>query len=142
LAFSFTLHSSFIGIIDHMSLKCSSLSFSIVSSLIFCTLICWILLLWLGVRPRLHQRGAGAVSGVVVLEGLFCPEVEESGWSNLGNRTVQFGGRHELVPASVLASAFASRTLFCSAVSSSGLFFALGFVLSSAEDLLLDLVLP
>jgi predicted Abi (CAAX) family protease len=49
--FSFTLHSYFIGITDRMVLKCSSLSFSAASSLIFCALIHWILLFWLEVTP-------------------------------------------------------------------------------------------
>jgi hypothetical protein len=83
LAFSFTLHFCFIGITGCMSLKCSSLSFLVASSLIFCALICWILFLWLDVRPRGHQRGAGAISGAVVLEGFFYPEAKETGLSYL-----------------------------------------------------------
>jgi hypothetical protein len=83
LAFSFTLYSCFVGITDRMSLKCPSLSFLATSSLIFCALILWILLPWLGVRPGEHQRGVGAVLGAVVLEGLFCPEAEETEWSGL-----------------------------------------------------------
>ncbi len=55
LAFLFTHHSYFVGITDCMSLKCSSLSFSAASSLIFCALIRWILLLWLDVTPGGHQ---------------------------------------------------------------------------------------
>jgi hypothetical protein len=39
LPFSFTLHSYFIGITGQMLLKCSSLSFSAASSLIFYALI-------------------------------------------------------------------------------------------------------
>jgi hypothetical protein len=39
LPFSFTLHSYFVGITDQMLLKCSSLSFSATSSLIFYALI-------------------------------------------------------------------------------------------------------
>jgi hypothetical protein len=39
LVFYFTLHSCFIGIIDQMVLKCSSLSFSTASSLSFYALI-------------------------------------------------------------------------------------------------------
>jgi hypothetical protein len=38
-----------------MSLKCSSLSLSTASALIFCALIHWILLLWLDMRPGGHQ---------------------------------------------------------------------------------------
>jgi hypothetical protein len=52
--FSFTLHSYFVRITGRMMLKYSTLSFSTASSLIFCSLIRWILLLWLGVRPRGH----------------------------------------------------------------------------------------
>jgi hypothetical protein len=48
LVFSFTLHSCFIGITSWMALKCSSLSFSAASSLIFCAINHWILILWLG----------------------------------------------------------------------------------------------
>jgi hypothetical protein len=69
--FSFTLHSYFVGITDRITLKYSSLSFSPASSLIFYSLIRWILLLWLGVRPGGHQRGVGAVPGVVVLDDCF-----------------------------------------------------------------------
>jgi hypothetical protein len=76
-------------------------------------------------RPRGHQRGAGAIPSAVVLEGLFCPKAEEIGWPGLGNWTVQFGGHHELVLAFVLVSAFTSRT-----------------PLPSAEELLLGPVLP
>jgi hypothetical protein len=83
LAFSFTLHSYFVRITCHMSMKCSSLSFSATSSLILCALIHWILLLWLGMRPGGHQRGARAVPGAIALEGFFCPEAEETGWSSL-----------------------------------------------------------
>jgi hypothetical protein len=64
----------------------------------------------------------------------FCPEAEETGWSDLGNRTVQFGGHRELVPASVLVSAFAYGTLSCSVATSSRLFSALGFTSPSAPD--------
>jgi hypothetical protein len=39
LAFPFTMHSCFIRITDRMLLKCSSLSFSVTSSLIFYALI-------------------------------------------------------------------------------------------------------
>jgi hypothetical protein len=88
--FSFTLHSCFVKITGRMMLKYLSLSFSAASSLIFCSLIHWILLLWLGVRPRGHQRGAGAVPGAVVFEALFCHEPIETGWSGLGNWTVRF----------------------------------------------------
>jgi hypothetical protein len=97
-----------------MLLKWSSISFSVASSLIFCVLIRWIHLLWLGMRPGGRQRGDGAVSGAVVLEGFFCLEVKEIGWSSLGNWTVQFGSHRELVPAFVMVSAFTSGTLFCS----------------------------
>jgi hypothetical protein len=44
LAFSFTLHSCFIGITGRMVLKRSSLS-SAAYSHILCALICWIILL-------------------------------------------------------------------------------------------------
>jgi hypothetical protein len=99
------------------------------------------LLLWLGVRPGGHQRGAGAVSGAVVLEGFICSEAEETRWSGLGNRTVRFGGCHKLVLAPVLVSTFTSEILFCS-TSTSGIFSTSGFALPSAEDFLLDPVLP
>jgi hypothetical protein len=79
---------------------------------------------------------------VVVLEGLSCPEAKEIGWSGLGNQTVQFGGHRELVLASVMVSAFTSRTLSYSTATSSRLFFPSGFALPSAEDLLLGPVLP
>jgi protein-S-isoprenylcysteine O-methyltransferase Ste14 len=55
LAFSFTHHSYFIGITNQMLLKCSSLSFSTTSSLGFCALIFYILLLLLGVSPGGHK---------------------------------------------------------------------------------------
>jgi hypothetical protein len=94
------------------------------------------------VRPGGHQRGARAVPGVVVLEVPFYPNPDESGWSSLGKQTIRFVGRHELVPASVLVSTFASRTISCSVATSSGLFSTLGFALPSAEELLLDPVFP
>jgi hypothetical protein len=78
----------------------------------------------------------------VVLEGFFYPDAEETGWSGLGNRTVRFGSCRELVPAPVLVFAFTSRTLICSAATSSKLFFMSGFALPSAEDSLLGPVLP
>jgi hypothetical protein len=55
LGFSFTLHSCFIRMTGQMVLKCSFLFFSATSSLIFCALIHWILLLWLSVSPGGHQ---------------------------------------------------------------------------------------
>jgi hypothetical protein len=119
LTFSFTLHSCFIWITGRMLLKWSSLSLSVTLSLIFCALIHWIFLLWLGVRPRGDQQGLGAVSDVVVLEAFFCPESREIRWSSLGNWIVCFGGRCELVSASVLISAFTSRALSYSVVTSS-----------------------
>jgi hypothetical protein len=64
-----------------MLLKFLSLSFSAASSLIFCALIRWILLLWLDMRPGGHQRGVGAVPGVVVLDVLRCPKPDETGLS-------------------------------------------------------------
>jgi ABC-type transporter Mla maintaining outer membrane lipid asymmetry permease subunit MlaE len=70
---------------------------------------------------------------VVVLEGLFYPEAEESGWSGLGNQIVRFGVHHELVPAFVLVSAFTSRTLSYSAATSFGPFSASDFTSSLAE---------
>jgi hypothetical protein len=93
-------------------------------------------------RPGGHQRGAGAVPDAVVLEGFFCPEAKETGWFGLGNWTVRFGGHCELVPAPILVSVFTSRTLFCSAATSSGLFFVSDFALPSAEDSLLGPILP
>jgi hypothetical protein len=78
---------------------------------------CWIVL-WLGVRPGGHQRDAGAIPDVVVLDVLFYPEPNETGCSGLGNRTVLFGGYRELVSASVLVSASTSETLSCSAATS------------------------
>jgi hypothetical protein len=71
LVFSFTLHYCFMGIMGRIALKCSSLSFSVASSLSFCALVLWILLLWLGVRPSGQQRCVGAISGAVVLEFPF-----------------------------------------------------------------------
>jgi hypothetical protein len=142
LAFSFTLHSCFVGITGCMSLKCSSLSYSVASSLIFYALIHWILLLWLGMKRGGHQRVAGAIPGVVALEGFFYPEAAETRWSGLGNQTVRFGGRHKLILAYVLVSAFISGTLFCSAATSSGLFSASGFGLSLAKYWFLDPILP
>jgi hypothetical protein len=38
--------------------------------------------------PSGHQRGVGAISGVVVLDVPFYFKVEESGWSSLGHMTV------------------------------------------------------
>jgi hypothetical protein len=134
-AFSFTLHSFFVQIIDRMLLKCSSLSFSSTSPLIFCALIRWIPLLWLGVRPGGHQRGAGAISGMVVPEALLCPEAGETGWSGLRNRTVQFDSHRELV-------LLCFGTLSCCAATSSDLFSASGSASPLAEDSLLDPVLP
>jgi hypothetical protein len=81
--FSFTLHSYFIGITNRMVLKCSSLSFSTASSLIFYALIHWILLLWLGMRPGGHQRGVGAVSGAVVLDAPLYPTADKTRLSGL-----------------------------------------------------------
>jgi hypothetical protein len=78
---------------------------------------------------------------VVVLEGPFYPEAKETGWFDLANQTVQFGDRRELVPASVLVSAFTSGTLSCSAATSRGLFFVLGFTSPLAENSLLGPVL-
>jgi hypothetical protein len=71
LVFSFTLHYCFMGIMGRIALKCSSLSFSVASSLSFCALVLWILLLWLGMRPSGQQRCVGAISGAVVLEFPF-----------------------------------------------------------------------
>jgi hypothetical protein len=88
LTFSFTLQSCFVGITSQMMLIYSSLSFFIASSLIFCALIRWILHLWLGVRPRGLQRGAGAVPGEVVLNDRFWPGAAETGWANLENQTI------------------------------------------------------
>jgi hypothetical protein len=45
LVFSFTLYSCFVGMTDRMVLKNLSLFFSTASSLSFCALIHWILLL-------------------------------------------------------------------------------------------------
>jgi hypothetical protein len=142
LAFSFSLHSCFIRITDPMSLKYSSPSFSTASYLIFYALIHWILLLWLGVRPRGHQRGARTVPGAVVFEVFFCPESRETGWPGLGNWTVQFGNCRELVPGSILVSTFTSGTLSCSAATSSGLFSRSGVASPLVEDLHLSPVLP
>jgi hypothetical protein len=93
-------------------------------------------------RPGRQQRGAEAVLGTVVLEGFFCPEAEETRWFSLENQIVQFGGCHELVSASVLISAFASETQFCSVATSSRLFSMSGFASPLAEDLLLSPILP
>jgi hypothetical protein len=89
-------------------------------------------------RPRGHQRGVRDIPGAVVLDICLCPETVKTGGSGLGNRTVRFGGHRELVPASVLASAFASGTSFYSAATSSGLFFVSGFASPLAEDSLLN----
>jgi hypothetical protein len=75
---------------------------------------------------------------VVVIDVPLCPDPDETEWYNFGNQTVQFGGRRELVPASVLVSAFASRTLFCSTATSPGLSFVTDFASPSAKDSLLD----
>jgi hypothetical protein len=64
-------------------LKCSSLSFSVTSSLNFYALIHWILLFWLCVSPGGHQQGAGAILSVIVLEAPFCTDPGETGWSGL-----------------------------------------------------------
>jgi hypothetical protein len=85
LAFSLTLHSCFIRITDRMSFTFLSLSLLIASSLIFCALIHWILLLWLGVRPGGYQQGPRAVPSVVVLEAFFYHESRETEWFDLGN---------------------------------------------------------
>jgi hypothetical protein len=138
LAFSFTLHSCFVEITDQMVLRCPSLSFSAASSLIFCALIHWILLLQLGVSPRENKRGVGAVPGAVVLKVFFCPESGESGWPVLGNWTVWFGGRCELVPTSVLVPASPSGNLSCSAATFSRPFSTLGFALSLAASWFLN----
>jgi hypothetical protein len=92
------------------------------------------------VSPKGHQHGAGAVPGAVVLEGLSCPEAEETGWSGLGNQTVRFGGRYELVPTSILVSAFTFGTLSYSAATSSRLSFVSGFALPAVEVSPLGLV--
>jgi hypothetical protein len=72
------------------------------------------------------------MSGVVVLDVLFCPEPKETGWSDLGNRTVRLGGCHGLVSASVLVSAFTPITLSYPIATSSRLFSASGFASSLA----------
>jgi hypothetical protein len=113
---SFALHSCFVGITGRMVLKCSSLSFLAASSLIFCTLI-----EVLGMRPRGHQRGVGAVPGTVVLDTHLCPESTETRWFSLGNWTVWYGGRRDLILASVPVSVFTSGTLSYLAATSSGL---------------------
>jgi hypothetical protein len=113
LAFSFTLHSCFVGNIVQIVLKCSFLSFSTASSLNFCALIHRILLLWMGVSPRGHQRGAGAVSGTVVLDVLFCLDPREIGWSGLPNQTNRFGCCCEQATALVLISVSLPGALFC-----------------------------
>jgi hypothetical protein len=136
------INSCFVRITSRMSLKCPSLSFSVASSLIFYALICWILLLWLDVRPRGHQRGTRAVSDAVVLDVPFYPEPDKIEWSDLENRTIRFGGYRELAPASILVSAFTSRTLSYSAATSSGPFSASGFSSPLAEELLLSSILP
>jgi hypothetical protein len=119
-----------------MVLKCSSLSFSAASFLIFYALIRWILLQWLGVRPGGHQRGAGAIPGVVVLNVRLC-QVAKTRWSGLGNWTVWFDGHRDLVPTSILVCTFASETSSCSTATSSRLFSMSGFALPLAEDSLL-----
>jgi hypothetical protein len=119
-AFSYTLHSCYVGNIGRIVLKCSSLSFSATSYFNFCALIHWILLLRLCVSPGGHQRGAGAVPGMVVLNVCFCPETVEIGWSGFGNWTVRYGGHCELVPASILASVLAPGTLSRFTATSSG----------------------
>jgi hypothetical protein len=109
LIFSFTHHSCFIRIIHRMVLKCSSLSFLAASSLSFCALIYWILLLGLGVSSGGHQRGAGSIPGAVVFEIFFCPQFGEIRWSGLPNWIVRFGCYWESTLASVLVFAFSSR---------------------------------
>jgi hypothetical protein len=142
LAFSFTLLSCFVGVTDQMVLKCSSFSFSTASSLVLCALIRWILLLWLGVSSRGHQRGARAVPSTVVLNASFYPEPREIEWSDSGNWSIQFGDHYKLVPTFVLLSTFASGTLYCSAPTSPEPFSASGFASSLVEVSLLSPVCP
>jgi hypothetical protein len=92
--------------------------------------------------PVGHQQGAGTVPGAVVLEILFYPEADEIGWFGLGNGTVQFDGRRELLPTSILVSDFVFGTMFYSAANSSGLSSVSGFTLLLAEVLASGLVCP
>jgi hypothetical protein len=78
----------------------------------------------------------------VVPEALFCPEPGETRWYGLLNWTIQFGDHRELVLASILASVFTSRTLSCSAATSSGLFSVSGFASSFTKVSLLGPILP
>jgi hypothetical protein len=75
---------------------------------------------------------------MVVLDVRIYLEVVEIGWSGFGNQTVQFGGRRELVSASVLASIFTPKTLFCSTTTSSGLISTSCFTSLFVEDSLSD----
>jgi hypothetical protein len=138
LVFSFILYSCFVGIIGRLALKCSSLSFSAASSLSFYALICWILLLWLGVSLGGHQQGVGAIQGAVALEILFYPEPGETGWSGLPNKIVQFGYYCELAPASALTCVFSPWTLFYSSATPSRLFSMSRSISSLADVSLLD----
>jgi hypothetical protein len=137
LAYSFTLHSCFVGNIGQIVLKCSSLSFSTASSLNFCALIRWILHLWLGVSLGGHQRGAGAVSGTVVLDVLFCPDPGETRLSGLPNRIVRCGCYWELATVLALISISLPGALFCFSAISPGLFSVLCFTSLSVEVSLL-----
>jgi hypothetical protein len=85
---------------------------------------------------------ARAILGAVFLDGRFWPRVVEIGWSDLGNWTVWFDGYHGLVLSFVLVSSFTSKTLPCSAATSSGLFSVSGFALSLAKISLLSPVCP
>jgi hypothetical protein len=141
LAFSFTLHSCFVGITGPMSLKCSSL----LLDRFFPHLLhphpldppplarceAW----RTPTRSRSRPRHG-------VLEAFFCPVSKEIEWSSLGNRTIWFCGRYELVPASIFFSAFTSGTLSCSAATFSKLFSAPGSASPLVEDSLLGPVLP
>jgi hypothetical protein len=138
LVFSFTLHSCFIGITDRVTLKCSSLSFSVASSLTFSTLNCWILLLWLGMSPGGHQRGVGAIPGMIVFKVPFCTNPGETGWSGLPNQTVRFGCCWELATALALISIPSPWVLFCFIVTFFGPFSMSGYSSVSAKVLLLD----
>jgi hypothetical protein len=116
------------------------LSFLTASSLNFCALIHMILLLWMGVSPRGHQRGAGAVLGTVVLDVLFYPDPGEIGWSGLPNRTGRFRCCCEQATTLVLIFVSLPGALFCFSATSSGPFSVLCFCSSSVEVLFLGSV--
>jgi hypothetical protein len=73
----------------------------------------------------------------VVLDVPFYLEPDETEWFDLGKQAIQFGDYCELVPTSVLISAFISETLSYSVATSSVPFSSSGFASSLAKVSLL-----